>query len=433
MKSTLVQILMPAVSLFVTLVTPFQLSAQQVRYSVIDLGPAGNPFSQAAALDNFGLVAGVATAANGSQQAVVWLNGIMTDIGKPGLGGPNSGAGGVNEFGQVLGVAETSAKDPNNENFCGYGTGLKCVPFVSRYGGPLTSLATLGGTNATFGAINNLGEVAGIAENSHRDPACPGTVAVNGTGPQLYDFEAVIWGPMPGQMRALPPLSGDTVAMALGINDHGQVVGTSGTCANTVLPGFESGPHAVLWERDGSVHDLGNLGGTVNTALLGVGTTAFVINNQGLIAGQAVLPGNVAFHPFLWTRETGMIDLGVLSGDLVGAALGMNQRGVIVGASVSAPGPETGNPRAFIWRHGVMSDLNTLVPSDSPLYLLTAFAINDGGEIAGFGVTSDGDIHGFVATPSTGLVAAAAFGAARPAALSDSARKFVLRHWTGER
>ncbi len=33
-----------------------------------------------------------------------------------------------------------------------------------------------------------------------------------------------------------------------------------------------------------------------------------------------------------------------------------------------------------------MTDLNTLVPADSPLYLLFADSVNSSGEIAGFGV-----------------------------------------------
>jgi hypothetical protein len=39
------------------------------------------------------------------------------------LGGANSAAGAINDFGTVAGQAETGAADPNNENFCGYGTG----------------------------------------------------------------------------------------------------------------------------------------------------------------------------------------------------------------------------------------------------------------------------------------------------------------------
>jgi hypothetical protein len=46
------------------------------------------------------------------------------DIATPGLGGPNSGAFAVNPRAQVLVLAENSTKDPNGENFCGYGTGL---------------------------------------------------------------------------------------------------------------------------------------------------------------------------------------------------------------------------------------------------------------------------------------------------------------------
>jgi probable HAF family extracellular repeat protein len=60
----------------------------------------------------------------------------------------------------------------------------------------------------------------------------------------------------------------------------------------------------------------------------------------------------------------------------------------VVGLSLDA----MGNPRAFYWENGVMSDFNTLVQANSPLYLLGAETINSSGEIAGFGVTSCGDI-----------------------------------------
>ena len=431
MKSTLLLISMPALGLLSTLAISTDLRAQPPTYTVTDLGPANNPFSQATGVDDFGLITGVATAADGSQHAVIWLNGVMTDIGKPGLEGPNSGAGPVNAFGQVIGGAETSLKDPNNENFCGYATGLQCLAFVWRNGAGMTALPALGGTNSAWGGINNVGQVAGYAENAHKDPACSGKAAVNGTGPQLFDFQAVIWGPKAGQIQELSPLPGDTVAMANSINDHGQAVGTSGTCANTVVGGFEVGPHAVLWESNGSVHDLGNLGGTANTGLLGAGTEAWGINNRGVVTGQAVLSGNEAFHPFLWSRETGMLDLGVLPGDLVGAGLGMNNNNDVVGASVSAPGPATGNPRAFLWQHGVMTDLNARIPANSPLYLLTAFGINDAGVIVGFGVTGAGDIHGFLATPavSSGSAALLEQRPTRPAALSEGARKILLKSW----
>ena len=94
-----------------------------------------------------------------------------------------------------------------------------------------------------------------------------------------------------------------------------------------------------------------------------------------------------------------MRDLGTLPGDLVSAGLGINNRGEVVGNSVSPPGPPMGNPHPFLWKDGVMVDLNSLIPANSPLLLLTAFSINDRGQIAGFGVTSGGDIHAYLATP----------------------------------
>lgn len=382
------------------------------RYTLIDLGPTGTPFSQATGVNNSGLVTGL-DAADGAQHAALWYEGMFTDISQPGLGGPNSAAGGVNRFGQVIGQAETAATDPNNENFCGYGTGLQCLAFLWQ-NGLLTPLPTLGGTNASYGGINNRGEIAGLAEEDIIDPDCPGKVAVNGLGPQVLDFEAVIWGPRPGEIRKLRPLKGDSVGIACSINESSQVVGTSGKCSNTILPGPTAGPHAVLWEKDGSVHDLGNLGGTVNPAVLAVGNSALSINNRGHVSGVSALPNSKVngcsedslnplcfpFHPFLWTKDTGMRDLGVLPGDFVGAGLAINNKDEVVGPSFSAPGPSSGSPRAFLWRDGRMHDLNALVPPDSPLYLLIAYGINESGEIAGFGVDAvTGDVHAFLATP----------------------------------
>ena len=51
-----------------------------------------------------------------------------------------------------------------------------------------------------------------------------------------------------------------------------------------------------------------------------------------------------------------------------------------------------------------MTDLNSLIPSDSPLYLLEATGnINDEGQIAGIALQiSTGETHAFLATPTRG-------------------------------
>jgi uncharacterized membrane protein len=295
-----------------------------------------------------------------------------------------------------MGGAESKAK--SNENFCGYGTGLACLAFLWQ-DGVMTPLATLGGENAGWGAINNWGEVSGYAENSHQDPNCRPRASINGTGPQRFDFEAVIWGPAPGEIQELHPLPGDTVGVALGLNDLGQAVGGTGTCGNSNVPGFTETPHAVLWDTDGAVHNLGTFGGTSNPDVEGVGTVAFAINNEGAVAGISASAGNQTGLPFLWTREWGMQALQLLSRDTMFAGLAINNPGDIVGASISPGGVANGMPSAVLWHEGTVYDLNMLAP-DSPLQLLTAFAINDSGAIAGFGVdTKSGDVHGFLATP----------------------------------
>ena len=391
-----------AVSL-TALATSIQLSAQirssqatqPTHYALIDLQtfPDGG-FNQATFLGDGRLAIGIGSTSDNVQHAVLWPFGFIVDISAPGLGGPNSGAIGINEWGRVDGIAESSDPDPNNENFCAYFTGLKCLPFVWQQG-VMKALPLLGGNNGGVGPINRHGEVIGYAETGKRDPDCRPGVSPTGTGPQVLDYEAVVWGPKPGQMRRLRQLPGDTVSMALWINDNGQAVGISGTCANTVIPPFAAGPHAVLWEKDGSVHELRSLGGTVDPSLLAVGNVGLAINNLGQVVGASALPGNTVNHAFLWSRERGTQDLGTIQDDATSGAQGINDRGEIVGSS----GASVLNSRALVWRNGTMTDLNTLVPSDAPLYLLDADAINDRGEIAGFGATSTGELHAFVAIP----------------------------------
>jgi hypothetical protein len=47
----------------------------------------------------------------------------------------------------------------------------------------------------------------------------------------------------------------------------------------------------------------------------------------------------------------------------------------------------------------VITDLNTLIPPGSPLYLLEAFGINDRGQIAGWGRDANGDHRAYLLIP----------------------------------
>lgn len=365
------------------------------RYTVADLGTLGGKYSYAYAINNWGVVAGgAATLAqtNGtSQTAFLWFEGHRIGLGT--LGGDDcpdcsSEAASANVYGDVAVLSETAITDPHNEDFCGFGTHRQCLAGTWKRGA-LRALPTLpGGNNSQAAWVNNRGQIIGYSENGISDPTC-----AKATPFQSTEFEAVIWNAN-GEIRQLQPLEGDAVSFGFGINDEGQAIGSSGPCANTALPPFVAGPqapHAVLWEPDGTAHDLGSL---VNGAAINIPGG---INDRGEVAGGAQ-SSNGAPHAFLWTREAGMQDLGALSGDFLSAAPcchTINNKRQVVGFSI--PGP-LGSGRAFLWENGGMTDLNTLIPSDSLWYLLEATSINDSGQIVGWG-TINGYVHAFLATP----------------------------------
>jgi len=385
-----------------TFVATVGLAAAQStpKYRIVDLGTLpGGDFSQATWLNDLGLATGLAADKDGTQQAMFWLGMFRMNIGTPGL---NSGAFFVNNLGQAVVQAEVASKDPNNENFCAYNTGRLCLPYLWDRG-RLVPLPLLGGNNGTVGSVNSRGQTVGIAETALHDPNCPPGISPAGTGPQVLDFQGVVWGPQAGQVRALRPLGGDTVSMAIGINDSGQVVGASGTCANTVLPPLAYGAHSVLWDADGTAHDLGNLGSTAVNMALGINNRGQVVGISSLHPDSSVESGS---HAFLWTKQSGVMrDLGTLPGDVQSVAQAINDAGQITGVSFD----DHGNPRPFLWQNGVMRDLNELVVGGAPLYLLFGPSINAFGAIAGFGVTENGDVHAFLALPAIGKLADASF------------------------
>ena len=358
-------------------------------------------------------MSGSSSLPNRNQHATLWLEKLKVDIGSPGLGGPNSIAFGDNDGFQSAGEAETSTPDPNGEDFCGFGTHLTCLPFFWQ-DGEMTQLPTLGGNNGVAWAISDRGEVAGFAENSTPDPGCP--------VPQVLHFKPVVW--KKGVIHQLPTLGGDPDGVAQQINDNGQIVGGSGTCATfnsnflyNLVP-----VHALLWEK-GKATDLGNLGGKTGQA---GGNIAYDINNQGQVVGNSDLAGDTTFHAFLWTKGTGMQDLGTLSGDVASVSISINDAGSVIGASLDAKF----NPRAFLWENGVMTDLNTMIAGHSPLYLMTGCSINSRGEITGLGMTSTGEIHTYLATPIHGLATSESTsqGVISPRLLSDDAPSCLLNN-----
>jgi probable HAF family extracellular repeat protein len=356
---------------------------QQPHYRVVNLGNLSGASSFGNTINNIGWSMGAANiTGNTIEHATVWIYGLRFDLGT--LGGPNSDVAWPvkNDHGLIAGFSETGTLDPLQESWSCTNfeptfpvpTGYDCVGFRWQWG-VMSALPTLGGNNGFAAGVNNEGEIAGWAENNVHDSTC--------AFPQVLQFEPVVYGPGPTDIRQLPNYPGDPDGAATAINDKGEVVGISGIC--DVAVGAFTATHALLWDN-GAVVNLGNLGG-------GGWNTPMAINRRGDIVGFSDLAGDVVggvltpnFHAFIWTKETGkMIDIGVLPGDSLSEALDINDDGVVVGVSIPSF-------HGFIYKvGGTIQDVNSFIPKSSPLVVIGANGINDRGEITGQGcVIADG-------------------------------------------
>jgi probable HAF family extracellular repeat protein len=366
---------------------------QSTRYTIQDLGVVGANFNapgQPIVISNSGWISGAA-GVGAAEHAVLWYGGNMIDIGNPGLGGKNSFGYGVNESGRAAGEAETTAAGlATTEDFCGFmalgfsSSPTPCVPFFWT-GSRMIPLPTLGGVNGVANEINNSGSIAGYAENTTLDASC--------TAPQKYQFKPAVWNH--GAIQGLPT-GNDPEGVAISINDSGQVVGVSGSCAplNFIFLFYLTMKHALLWQN-GVATDLGNLGGEFNNI-------AHHVNNLGEVVGGSDLAGDQTSHAFLWTAATGMQDLGTVqdqkNNDTFSVGLGINDAGEITGVSANA---DMSLVRAFILRNGKLVDLNSLITGSTPLYLVTACSITSKGEIIGIALDPNTlETHGYLAIPA---------------------------------
>jgi probable HAF family extracellular repeat protein len=404
-------------------------NAQHRHYKFIDLGTFGGPASYFSngfdgILNARGTAVGWADTATPDpfpsfcfnadcyvSHAFVSRNGVRTELsGLP--GGASSGAFWITSNGIIAGNAQNGEEDPL---FPGLGQSRAVI----WKNGKIIDLGTLeGGYESTIGSVNSKDQAAGFSMNT-----VPDDFSLVAPGFYPTETRAFLW--QNGVMEDLGTLGGDD-AIANLINERGQIVGNSYTNttpnSTTGLPTLDP----FLWEN-GKMIDLGTLGGTIG------GPAAF--NNRGEVVGESNLEGDVFSHPFLWTKKDGMQDLGTLGGntgvvnwindvgdiagktDLPGAlspqdhhavlwrhghqidlgafpedtnsnAYYVNSRGQVVGTSEDRAHMLIGvGEHAFLWEgNGPMVDLNTLIPPGASLELTYAIAINDRGEIAGFGV-----------------------------------------------
>ena len=370
----------------------------QQSYKITDLGinNSKDNFSMAMGLNSQGWAENMDGTVNPPEtststtvsrgRAVIGIYGFNIDLGT--LGKPDGNSwinwGGINDRGEAVGMSETADPDPSGENICGFGTYLTCVPFLWR-DGHMSALATFGGSNGQASAINNRGEVVGFAEDGTVDSTCPeGTINNRTALPALWEG---------GKAEPLPLVGKDPDGFAYGINDQGQAVGYSGNCS--------AATHAVMW-KDKTAIVLQDLGGTGSNF-------AYAISNRGQIVGQVGMGEGVPFYAAVWLdgAHGAVTSIGTLPGDYSSFATGINNRGQVVGNDFDSTFNWT---HGFIWQDGVITDLNTLIPDDSNLFIISASNINDRGQISGMATVQTGphtgEIHAFLLTPADGRIGA---------------------------
>ncbi|MDR3439786.1 hypothetical protein, partial [Telmatospirillum sp.] len=348
--------------------------------TITNLGSSG---PTGVAINDNGQIAGDAMLTSGADDAFLWRDGTISDLGRL-SGDSDSAANGINNQGQVVGVSSTVPMG-----------GAGSYHAVIWQNGTPTALTSLQELSAAY-AINNLGQVVGV--HGLANGATEAFFWQNGTPTDL------------GWLPGVTSQSFTSVSAADDINDAGQIVGKSWTA--------QGDTHAVLWQN-GTITDLGGLASSYNGR-------AKAINAKGQIVGDSSFSSDsYDTHAVLWQNGT-ITDLGTLSGDDISAATAIDNAGDIVGWAGLRAG--SGVDHAVMWQNGKIVDLNSLLPADSGWVLSDATGINDLGQIVGAG-TYNGVDAAFVLylDGSTPVITSAAqsliqsFQAGATAALADTA------------
>jgi probable HAF family extracellular repeat protein len=183
--------------------------------------------------------------------------------------------------------------------------------------------------------------------------------------------------------------AGGNNSRGFGINFTNLIVGDS-----VFVTGIMEVSHAAMF-KGGYVTDLGVLPGQVFSRANGINATNQVVGYSG--AGRDANESRA----FMWSSQTGMIDIGTLGGAYA-QANAINDAGVITGASETQDMGPIKKTHAFIYRfptppyprHAPMIDLGVL---GTGLFSFGT-AINSDNHVAGYSTvsTKDARVHGFL-------------------------------------
>jgi len=231
----------------------------------------------------------------------------------------------------------------------------------------ITDLGNLGYPTARGAGINESGQVAGtsyLAQRVEYNVGCPPRHRPCFVHPE-HPF---LWSE--GKITDLGTLGSGLFAEGTAINNVGEVAGFSN---------LKNGERHAFVFHNGKLTDLGATGRE---------SRAFAINDSGVVAGSASIPGEGHTDAVIWTNGK-LTDLGLLPGEggIFTDASGINNSNEVVGSGDNKESME----RAFLWRNGTMTDIGTLGGPQA-----AATAINNAGQVVGFAQTSTDADRGFI-------------------------------------
>jgi probable HAF family extracellular repeat protein len=275
--------------------------------------------------------------------------------------------------------------------------------------GTFTNLGGALGGNASLTGINGSGQIIGNLPNGNLS--------------NIQATQAILFSG--GHVTDVPPFAGGgSSTTAIGINNAGQVIGTSGS--DSYNGGMALGSSASV----GYIYQNGqmtNLGAYIPTAIgdsglvstwgsdlyqggqmttqLPVATVGYAINASGQVVGSFVPspPAGQAAQPMAFLYQNGhLVDLGTPLGGSFSLAQGINSLGEVVGDYGPVRGPYGQMNSAFLYQNGRMLDLNSLISASSGWYLTNALAINGAGQILASAIGPNGNSGTLLLSPTSG-------------------------------
>lgn len=330
-------------------------ATNSITYTITDLGTLGGSYSQANGINNAGQVVGHATLVSETAHAFLYTSGSLLDLGT--LGGDSSTAAAVNDLGQIVGESTLAGNT---------------IAHAFLYSAAvMQDLGTLpGGINSSATDINAFAVIVGTSEV----PAVNGFTghAFRYTNGTMQDLGTLGSGPT-------SEAGGPIGSSAYGVNDLGHVVGNSG---------FDNDENHGFLYTGQVMQDLGTM--------IGPESNALAINNAGQIVGTSKIVNSSEGNDHAVLYENGIwLDLGSLGGDQ-SEARSINAYGDVVGWSTISL--QDSSSHLFVYKDGIMYDLNDLIPSNPGWELLQGNGINDAGQIVGYG-NINGQVHAFLLTP----------------------------------